>query len=248
MASKNYDFNLAAALNASQRFDVRGNYCKLTAATGAVIVRADTGEEWALLAGQGFRVPDGAPFRALTIRNATAAANTGTLFIGDSSFEDSRITGSVFIIDSSREKVLAGTTFIGCMSQGGGGLPTRVQLQNPVGSGKNIWVSAMTVGLSASEAVGVTLTDTLFAQSNGSAALNLNPAGPAPVALLRYDDFNVAITAGRNIRLGYCTANQDRVILFPNPVMIPPGKGMYVVGANSTTVLRVSFEFEEYAA
>lgn len=99
MASKVYDFSLGAALGASQRFDVRGNYFKLTASTGPVVVRADTGEEWALEAGQGFRLPAERPFAAVSVRNARATACAGSVFIGDSFFEDSRIAGNVAIVD-----------------------------------------------------------------------------------------------------------------------------------------------------
>lgn len=111
MASRVYDFNLASG--SSQRFDVLGTQFRVISATGPVLVKADTGEEWTLSAGQGFdvlasvRMPgtEGGlrpvrPFGALTLRNLIGAANVGTIFIGDSGFLDSSVTGNVTIVDA----------------------------------------------------------------------------------------------------------------------------------------------------
>lgn len=106
MASKVYDFTIAAG--ASQRLDVRGSFFKLLSSTASPhVVKSDTGEEWIVRPGQGFRMlvrdTNGfvLPFGALTIRNPSPTAiAVGTCFIGEAAFDDSRITGDVSIVDA----------------------------------------------------------------------------------------------------------------------------------------------------
>jgi hypothetical protein len=124
MASKTYDFTLAAGQ--VQRLDVRGFALKIVSASsnGSILARTDTGEEWELKAGQGFHAMVNSqglvlPFGAVTLRNPSAlVAISGKVFIGDAGFDDSTVTGNVSIIDQGIDKTLAGYQLLQSASQG----------------------------------------------------------------------------------------------------------------------------------
>lgn len=96
--SGTYDVTLNPG--ATQPIMAAGGYCKvISAPTGAVQLKLDTGETWTVNEGQGFRMPDGQEFARILVTNKASLAQTILVLIGDASFEDSRITGDVRIID-----------------------------------------------------------------------------------------------------------------------------------------------------
>lgn len=109
--SRSYDFSLAAALGAARVIQATGTRCKLIAASGPVQVRTDGGAVYDLLPGQGFNMPQGEAFREIFLSNGQATVNDGTLFVGDETFIDDRITGDVNVIDNSAAKTLMQTQF-----------------------------------------------------------------------------------------------------------------------------------------
>lgn len=111
MASRIYDFTLGASVGATQRLDVMAARVKIISSVYAVEVRTDTGDVYSLLAGQGFSLPAGQTFREVVLRNTVAIAQAGVVFIGDESFEDSRVTGDVTVIDASASKTNLGKQF-----------------------------------------------------------------------------------------------------------------------------------------
>jgi hypothetical protein len=94
-----YDVTLAAG--AAANIGVMGTFAKvLTAPAGAVQLKLDGGEGYSLLPGQGVRSLAGKLFRDVMVKNLAASAQTVTVFVGDASFEDTRITGNVTVIDA----------------------------------------------------------------------------------------------------------------------------------------------------
>lgn len=94
-----YDVTLANG--AAGNIAASGSFVKVSSApAGAVTLKLDGGEALTLLEGQGLRLPNGKQFRDVQVINKSGSSQTATLFIGDAHFEDTRITGSVRIIDS----------------------------------------------------------------------------------------------------------------------------------------------------
>jgi hypothetical protein len=94
-----YDVTLAN--NAATNLAVLGSFAKIYAApAGQVQIKLDGGEGYALLEGQGVRLRDGKTFRDVQVTNRSGATQTIQVFIGDSDFEDTRITGNVKIVDA----------------------------------------------------------------------------------------------------------------------------------------------------
>jgi hypothetical protein len=247
MTNRVYDFTLAAVLGASQRFDVSGAYVKVLSAPGGNIgVKLDGGQEIALLEGQGFRLAPGSSFRDVTIRNLQAASNVGTIFIGDSGFEDSRIAGVVQVIDTERRKVIDNNAFRASMSQAGGGAgSTCIQIFNPAASGKLLYVNGITIGQSANDTYGIhtttTAAPTLVDQSR-----SLDVSGVDGVSQARSGNDATVYAITRTLMLGYATGLVDREILFPRPVLLRPGTGLRYLASTAATALRGGFDLEEW--
>lgn len=91
-----YDVTLAPG--AAANIAALGSFCKvLSAPQGSVSVKLDGGESFSLLAGQGVRLPDGKSFRDVAVINKSSATQLVLVFVGDSRFEDTRITGIVSV-------------------------------------------------------------------------------------------------------------------------------------------------------
>ena len=143
MASRIYDFTLAASVGATQRLDVMASRVKIISSAYAVEVRTDTGDVYSLLAGQGFSLPAGQTFREVVLRNTVALAQAGVIFIGDETFEDSRVTGDVTVIDNSASKTVAGNQFIN--SQTAVADVANVSVAAIYANGKRVSIKSITV-------------------------------------------------------------------------------------------------------
>lgn len=98
-----YDVTLANGATANMA--ALGSYVKVTSApAGSVQVKLDGGEAFSLMEGQGVRLPDGKTFRDVAVRNTSGATQLVLLFIGDARFEDTRIAGSVRVIDEISDR------------------------------------------------------------------------------------------------------------------------------------------------
>lgn len=105
MPSRIYDFNLAGAVGATQLLSVTGQKVKLLKATGPVRVSTDRGDIYEIAEGQGFTAQRAEGFQNIYVTNMTGSINVGTIFIGDSTFDDSRISGSVRIVDEITDQI-----------------------------------------------------------------------------------------------------------------------------------------------
>lgn len=118
--SRQYDFTLASALGSTAKVGAMGSVLRMISTPGGPVrVTTDTGLVCDLEAGQGFRMPAGTKFSEVYIRNITAVGQTGLVFIGDETFEDTRIPGQVAIIDGSVNPVAADQEFLASASCGG---------------------------------------------------------------------------------------------------------------------------------
>jgi len=247
MTNRVYDFTLAAALGASQRFSVSGSFVKvLSAPGGRVNVKLDSGQDMSFLEGQGFRMLEGDEFGGLTLSNLQAVANVGTLFIGDSTFVDDRVTGVVQVIDTERRKVLDGNAYHTAASQAGGGAGSAtIQLWNPAGSGKLVYVNSAVIGLSANDQYGFATTTTA-GPTLVDQVRSLDVSGADGVSQCRSSNDATVYAISRTLRLGYGLANVDTPIAFPRPVLLRPGTGLRFLAVAAATALRGGFDLEEW--
>jgi hypothetical protein len=95
MAFGDYDFTLSA--NGSDTKEVTGSVVRVRSCTGTLRISIDGGPGANFGSGQGFRMPAGKTFRTLTIRDVSGSTNTGTVFIGDASYEDQTFSGAVSV-------------------------------------------------------------------------------------------------------------------------------------------------------
>lgn len=100
-----YDLTLAAGA-VPQTIGALGSYLKvLSTPTGPIRIRFDGGEQVQLVEGQGRRFLPGEQFREVQVTNASGSVQRVLVFIGDSTFEDTRVSGDVAVVDSVRSNV-----------------------------------------------------------------------------------------------------------------------------------------------
>lgn len=95
MSFGDYDFTLLA--NQSTQIAATGNILRVRSSTGKLKISIDGGPGATFSAGQGFKMPPGKAFRDVTVRDLSGAGNTGVIFIGDATYEDSTFNGAVTI-------------------------------------------------------------------------------------------------------------------------------------------------------
>ena len=245
MSNRLYDFTLAAAVGAAQRVDALGGFLKVIAAPGGAIgVKLDGGAEIQLLEGQGVRLPDGQQFREVTVRNLQAVANAGSIFIGDSRFEDSRITGVVSVIDGGRARTLAGQAFVGYVSvTGSAGCVPVVELFNNFATGVRTVIKALRLS---------TPTAGVIQLSNHNATLAQGPFDPqnkrlngaTSIAKL-YRDPNLAASPGVAFESLNVGAGLVVPITLQEPIILDPGRSLVVSHQTLATTILATFEFIE---
>ena len=124
---------------------------------------------------------------------------------------------------------------------------TFIQLWNGA-AGRALYLQAITIGSSAADIWGVGICQNILNSTSPNVPVNNNPAGPASVVQLRTDSANQTLTGSKTIKIGYVTSTTDRIVLFPRPLLIPTGYGVYCYLGSNANTLRASFEYEEWPA
>jgi hypothetical protein len=220
-----YDVTLAPGVAAN--IPVLGDYIKVRSAPfGLVEIKLDGGEAYLLDEGLGVRLPEGKTFRDVQIKNKAATAQTVLLFIGNSRFEDSRITGRVSIYEnvSAQCQVIAQSNVA----------ITAVTATALIAPATN--VAGITIRQASCEAkaglAGSQTTAQLVAAP--TAPLAANPTGTTRLLICNQSDSDASYKV-------QSVFNFNR--------RIPPGWGIYYVCATATTIainngVSVSFEVE----
>lgn len=174
------------------------------------------------------------------------ATCVGVVRVGMGRITSSRVAGVVSVVDGNREKVAGGVCFSVVDEVPGAGGGPRAQIWNPAGSGRLVYVTAMLIGSNAADSWNIRASTNALASAGNFVPTNHDSAGAAALALARIDGTGAALTAPRAIRQGYISANADRLIEFPRPVLLRPGNGASVGLINAANILRSSIEFEEW--
>lgn len=239
-----YDVTLANG--ASGNIAALGSYAKIySAPAGGVQLRLDGGEAYTLLEGQGIRLPDGcAHFRDVTIKNTSGAAQTILVFVGDSRFEDSRISGIVSVVDGGKARTVNSQAFFAYNGNSSGGATyTVVQLRNPTAS-RRVVIKRLT--MSSSVAAIVQLSRHAVALADGPYNVYNKLVGPAAaMSALVYRDL-LGATPGTNFASIQLAANAPFVLQFEEPFVLPPGESLCTtLNAFSATLTSIFEGFEE---
>lgn len=243
--SKIYQFTVPAG--GAFALQAIGSYFKVQAATGQVEVRGDTfGTVGVLLPGQGMR---GSAFGRLEFRDLSGSANMVTVLIAGSDFVDDRISGSVEIIDGGRTRTMAGEAFTAFGQHQVSVAANRpiVQLWNPPGSGRNAFIKSAIYSSNTAQFVGITPAPVqlgaLFGQAKAKS--QSKPDGATQVRNVQ----QAAYPGSPNLFSGYIQANGVLQLTMQEPLMIAPGEGLGVFGADTSlnNLLTVCFELVEEA-
>jgi hypothetical protein len=250
--SRIYDVTLGAAIGASANIPAMGDKVKVySAPQGAVTVRTDTGESYTLLEGQGFTLPPGKTFRDLIVSNGVAIGQTCQIFAGDARIEDSRITGTVRIIDSSKDRTLAGRLFFG--SESIAATPAVFGIVTLGANGANVAVRGLHI---SSDLAGSILFGTIT--SAGTATPFTNPVanryiGQAASTARTSGSTTAGITPTAGEAPGfaglarvYVPANTDLYVPLADPLILTGTRGLVATGQIVNRQVNVCFELEEF--
>ncbi|PJJ17819.1 hypothetical protein CLU90_0999 [Janthinobacterium sp. 67] len=234
-----YDFNLPG--NGGQVIDVKGRFVKYRSGTGYIRVRLSNGGYADLLPGQGiFNIA----FDSLTIIDRTGLANAGTILAGDFDFRDDRIYGDVNVIDNSKGKVIAGSTFYRLRAVGGiAANYSFVQLFNPLTSGVNISLNRIMLSSDVTNLIGMT-------QTGAEAGASLAPANKCigmADGLLKCNGGNVPGPAGGTaIGSFLISANLYTEVAIRDPIVLLPGRGVSFQTGSLNAGIYVSVDCEQF--
>lgn len=191
------------------------------------------------------------------VKITTGANEAVTFLVAPDLGGSDRFTGDVDLIDqatrqvgkvqSVRDPIVdAGEAFRGYQSPGAsGGNYGHVQLMNPAGSGKIVYVDAIEVYVSTAMAGLLTLYNT--ALTAGNAPENCKSGGAAPSSLMRYT-LNAAVLGTIIGSTGVPVGGESRRNVLANPIRLDAGKGLCVVGGVVNTGMNATFEFREVTA
>lgn len=237
---REYDFTLIG--NGVQIIDAVGDYVKLRSASSTLTIQTDSGTRFAALPGQGFK---GMPFQKIILTDTSGSGNTGTVLIGQGGeMVDDEVAGTVSVIDGGKARTLANQAFIVSSAQGnaGAGATWKQGLFMPAGSKyrcvlKSIRASTLAAQILQVRAISATL-------GGVSAPINklIGSAGAANTTFVQVND-NAAY--GTFVDAINAQATGSTEVIYTEPLILLPGRGLIIVNATANTDLQSTFEFIE---
>lgn len=234
----------------TKRFERAGRYLEVIAADARITIDLtgrdgeQVGEMRQALAG--FYHEE--PYSGFEVRNEETYAQTVTLMIATGRGGSRRAAGVFEVVDTSRRKVAAGNCFRGVASLTATGTAfPRVQVYNPAGSGKVLFITRARIGTSIGGAWFVGTSSTILSTLIGP-ALNLDRNLPGSVGIMRTQELATLGGSELVMATGFVQNQADAVEVFANPIMVRPGFGAVFSEGNNTNGLQlnVTVEFEEW--
>jgi hypothetical protein len=254
--SRQYDFTLPATVGASVLVSAVGSVCRMVSTPGgAVRVRTSQGATYDIEAGQGFQLKEGETFQEIYISNITGVAQTGTVFVGSSSFIDTRIPGQVSVIDGAVASVAANLEYLTtatCGATPAAGAYGNIQIWNG-STTKGVAIRQITFQSSTlAQQLRLRMTNAAisgsFAQigskrsaaisSGGSIGINYNANGTTATG----NDQNGLIAGmnfGFNVPAG--VVQLDVPGLQWSPILLPPGHGLLCAAGSAASDFQALF-------
>ena len=240
------DIKRILTANQEQEIAAKGDFIFLKSATGAISIDIQGRGVVGLEVGDNIKLKGG--FGNFRIVNNTNSTNTIEVAVGDGDeFARSIVSGSVEItkLPDEFEETKQGIVF----SNGGGvassgGSPSRIQLWNPSGSGKNFIIKNLDHYVNVYSAVMTGSLGTALANLLGSQAVKHNTAGVNSVSEIRYD----TVTGGyANISLFALAANANVKNTIAEGYIIPPNSGLTIRTSAVNVALYTNFKWKEEA-
>lgn len=249
-----YDFQ-APASGASQTVNAPGRYVKYMVGnaggsdTGLIITPGSKpGSKILLYPGQAFTLPDGvAQPNGWTIANAVGQANiAGTLVIGEGRLDDNTLSGTVNVLDGGKARTLNNSAYMATTFAGPVAAQfSRVQLWNPAGSGIRSIVESVEMMGVAAQVAGVLQGNvgqltTLYGQGQPKLI-----GGSQSISQVR-EDTTATGNVGATIASMTVQAYGSQLIVFKEPIVVPPGYGLTLYATFTNAQMGANFEwFEE---
>lgn len=251
MSAQDYDFRLA--VGGTQEINSEGRFLYyLSGSAGGLSERIKvkhqaSGLQMKLMPGQAFELPAGAKLGASwRIENADGqAVIVGSVIVGRGAFKDNRMSGSVSVVEGGKVRTSSGGAFSGYLGQSAvAGKYAHVQIWNPAGSKKNIFVESMIFVVSASPSFVVVAHDS--GQLTAQWASTSKKVGGALSAGVLCKGSLASVAIGEALAGMTIQQNVPQVLNFREPLMVPEGRGVVVASQVLASDLQVSFEsFEE---
>lgn len=246
---KIYDFTLSAG--GSMPLLVEGGYFKIYSCTGVLSVSIDGGSSIGPInTGQGMKTE----FKRLTIVDQSGAANVGKIIVASNEFVDGRISGSVTVIDSNRDIVIAGQAMSASVNLAASVANLNIiELWNPAGSAKILDVDKVTATIQSPGAAGqlwVQESDTQMA-TFVAASTSMYLTGANGVSQARYTQAAAVPGVLGSVfgTLVFPIANTATFYgEFKRPILVPPNRGLLVYLTVVNIALQAQFQFVERPA
>jgi hypothetical protein len=234
-----YDFALTPL--GGQIINAKGRFFKYRAGVGLIRVKLTDGAVIDLLPGQGVSNRN---FETIEITDKSGAINAGTILAGDFDFRDERITGTVDVVDGGKSRTLAKAAFFayGAKNTTVGGNHPFIQLWNPPGSGKNIFVKSGLFSCSTASFIGLGPTNAAVGALLGNSK-SKHSSGADGVLQVRGLE-QVAFVNTFNLTGAYVAASQSVNLQLAEPILIEPGFGLVVGGSDTTNGTQITAAFE----
>jgi hypothetical protein len=208
----------------------------------SIRVRADGQDLGLYFPGDAIELPQA--MGAWEITPSTPAC-AGTVRLGVGRVQSARLVGTVRVIDGERDKVAAGVCFRGSQGLTGGPNGPLIQIYNPPGSGRNLFMQAIRIGSSGADAYGIT-RNTNALPTAASGITNMRKAGTASVAQIYTDKTGAAVLNPEQVASGFVAASSEVIIQFPRQLMLAPGEGAIAYIQAPANTIRANFEWEEW--
>lgn len=240
MASRLYDFTIAAAVGATQQVHAMGRRITLMAATqDAIDVRVpELGVSLKMAPGQTYTAPDGKSFREVVLANRVASACLGELFIGDGSLTDNAVSGTVGVKSLESDRTLSDTAFMAAVVHTSAANKPAAQIVNKVGTIRRavitrVQASSGTAGMVYLGRYSGTLASL---HSRQPASKFVQSAGWVADSELETRHDELAAELGTTVGAVYLPANGGAVFELPQPVILAPGQSLLLMHSVSGAV------------
>lgn len=220
-------------------------------ADATITVNQDSrGQRVLLQPGQAYRMPGGdAGTRWLIGNHRGEGTIAGRLVIGQGELTDNRVTGSVEVIDGGKARTLTNSAFMGRVGHNGGvGNFAELQLRNPEGSGKNLFVSQIMIATFKLAAISVRSFSAELANI-AAPAPSKDAGAAASTAQLRFQS-SAALSfevVGQQYFGADVAAGSLSPIRFSEPLLIRPGRGVLVSSNVTDNATTMNIEYIEEA-
>lgn len=156
-----------------------------------------------------------------------------------------RVLGEVSVIDGGKSRTAAGIAFSGLANQVGvAGNFAQVQLWNPAGSGKRIFIEQMLIGVTAADGASIYPALGMLTTDLGAASSKKIGGAPASARLKKSSvtvyPYSAQPLAGVNLQ-----ASGNATYKLTEPLCIEEGSGISVIASTTGNSVQATFEFFE---